>query len=182
RIFGELDDVDLLAAELADDGLDSRAPHADAGADRIHVALARVDRDLGAIARFADRAANHHGAVVDFRHFLLEQLDEERGIRARQDDLRPLRVLRHGLDDGAHAVADGVVLRARLLLARNLRLDAADFGDDVAALEALDHRVDDLADPLAELAVDLLALGLAHPLGDDLLGRLRGNPAELLGL
>ena len=87
----------------------------------------------------------------------------------------------HGLDHGAHAVADGVVLGARLFLARNLRFDAADFRDDVAALEALDDGVDDLADPLAELAVNLLALGLAHALGDDLLGGLRRDAAELLG-
>ncbi len=181
RVLGPLDDVDLLAAQLADDGLHARAAHADAGADRIDVALAREDRDLGAVARLADGAANHHRAVVDLRHFLLEQLDEQRRIGARQDDLRALGVLRDRLDDGAHAVADGVVLRARLFLARNLRFDAADFRDDVAALEALDHRVDDLADALAELAVDLLALGLAHALGDDLLGGLRGDAAELLG-
>src|SRR5262249_25519406 len=82
----------------------------------------------------------------------------------------------------AHAVADRVVFRARLFLARDLGLDTADFRDDVAALEALDHRVDDLANPLAELAVDLLALGLADPLRDHLLGRLRRDAAELLGL
>ena len=34
------DDVDLLAAELADDRLDARSLHADARADRIDVALA----------------------------------------------------------------------------------------------------------------------------------------------
>ena len=146
RIFRPLDDVDLLAAQLADDGLHARAAHADAGADRVDVALAREDGDLGAVAGLADRAADHHGAVVDLRHFLLEELDEQRRIGARQNDLRALGVLRHGLDDGAHAVADRVVLGARLFLARDLRLDAADFRDDVAALEALDRRVDDFAD------------------------------------
>ena len=127
------------------------------------------------------RAANHDGAVVDFRHFLFEELDEQRRIGARQDDLRALGVAVDGLDDRAHAVADGVVLRARLFLARNLALDAADFRDDVAALEALDRGVHDFADALAELAVNLLALGFAHALGDDLLGRLRRDAAELLG-
>src|SRR5262249_58725946 len=62
RILRPFDDVDLLAAQLADDGLDAGALHADAGADRIDVALARVDRDLGAVAGFADRAADHHRA------------------------------------------------------------------------------------------------------------------------
>ena len=31
-----------------------------------------------------------HRAVVDFRNFLLEQLDQQRRVGARQDDLRPL--------------------------------------------------------------------------------------------
>jgi hypothetical protein len=46
RVLRKLDDVDLLAAQLADDRLHARALHADAGADRIDVALAREHRDL----------------------------------------------------------------------------------------------------------------------------------------
>jgi hypothetical protein len=42
---------------------------------------------------FADGAANLHRPVVDLGHFLLEQLDEQRRIGARQDDLRSLRRL-----------------------------------------------------------------------------------------
>ena len=180
RILRPFDDVDLLAAQLADDRLHARALHADAGADRIDVALARVDRDLGAIAGLADRAADHHGAVVDLRHFLLEQLDQQGRIGARQHDLRPLGAAVDAADDGADAVADGVVLRARLFLARQLRLDAAELHDDVAVLEALDHAVDDFADALAVLGVDVLALGLADLLEDHLLGGLRGDAAEVL--
>ena len=40
EVVAVLDDVDLLAAQLADDRLHARALHADAGADRIDVALA----------------------------------------------------------------------------------------------------------------------------------------------
>ena len=40
RVVAPLDDVDLLAAQLADDGLHARALHADAGADRVDVLLA----------------------------------------------------------------------------------------------------------------------------------------------
>ena len=181
RILRPFDDVDLLAAQLADDRLDARALHADAGADRVDVALARVDRHLGAIARLAHRAANHHGAVVDLRHFLLEQLDQQRRIRARQHDLRSLGAAVDAADHRADAVADGVVLRARLFLARQLRLDAAELHDDVAVLEPLDDAVDDLADALAVLGVDVLALGLADLLEDHLLGGLRRDPPEVLG-
>src|SRR5262249_41898334 len=150
------DDVDLLTAQLADDRLDARAFHADAGADRIHVPLARVDGDLGAIARFAHRAADHDGAVVNLRHFLFEQLDQQRRVRARQHDLRPLDVPVHGLDHGPDAVADVVVFGARLFLAGQRRLDAADFGDDVAGLEALDGAGDDFADALVVFLVDVV--------------------------
>jgi hypothetical protein len=54
----------------------------------IDVALARVDRDLGAVARLAHGAADDDGAVVDLRHFLLEELDEQGRVGPRQDDLR----------------------------------------------------------------------------------------------
>ena len=41
RVVVPLHDVDLLAAQLADDGLHARALHAHAGAHRVHVLLAR---------------------------------------------------------------------------------------------------------------------------------------------
>ena len=40
RVVGEFDDVDLFAAQLADDGLHAHALHAHAGAHAIHVAVA----------------------------------------------------------------------------------------------------------------------------------------------
>src|SRR2546428_262773 len=181
RIFRPFDDVDFFATELADDRLDTRTLHADARANRIDVALARVDGDLRAIARFAHRAANHHRAVVNLGHLLLEQLDEQRRIGTRQNDLRSLGAAVHALDDGAHAVAGCIAFGARLFLARQHRLDAADLQDDVAVLEALDRPVDDLADPLVVLGEDVLALGLADLLKDHLLGRLRGNAAQHFG-
>src|SRR5262249_33192215 len=137
----------------------------------VDVALARIDGDLGAIARLADGAANHHGAVVNLGYFLFKQLDEERWIGARQHDLRPLRAAVDALDDGADPLARRVALRARLLLARQHRLDATDLDDQVAALEALHGAVDDLADPLVVLGEDVLALGFANLLEDHLLGR-----------
>ena len=106
---------------------------------------------------------------------------EQRRIGARQHDLRALGAAVHAADDRADAVADRVVLRARLFLARQLRLDAAQLHDDVAVLEPLDDAVDDLADALAVLGVDVLALGLAHLLEDHLLGGLRRDAAEIFG-
>ena len=48
-----------------------------------------TSRDPG----FAHRAADHDGAVVDLRHFLLEQLDEQRRIGARSTICGPLALL-----------------------------------------------------------------------------------------
>ena len=90
-------------------------------------------------------------------------------------DLRALGVLVDRLDDRAQAIADVVVLGARLLAAGQHRLDAADLGDDVAGLEALDRCGHHLADALAVLLVDLLALGFARLLRQHLLDRLRGD-------
>src|SRR5262249_48060631 len=162
------------------DRLHARALHPDARADRIDVALAREDRYLGAVPSLAHGAADRDRAVVDLGHFLLEQLDEQRRIRARQHDLRALGAAVHALDDGAHAVAGVVAFGARLFLARNDGLVAADLHDDVAVLETLDRRVLHLAHAQAELRVDVLALCLADLLENDLLGGLRGDAAEHL--
>src|SRR4029079_13111332 len=84
-VFRPLDDVDLFTAEFPDDRLDARTLHPDAGPDGIDVALARIDCDLGAIAGFPHGAADHNGAVVNFRYFLLEQFDQQGRVGARQD-------------------------------------------------------------------------------------------------
>src|SRR4030095_9565671 len=178
RIFRPFHDVDLFAAELADDGLDARALHSHAGADRIDAAVPRINRTLCATARLAHRAANHHRAVVDLGNLLLEQLDQQRRVGAREHDLRPLGAAIDALDHRPDAVGRRVALGARLFLPRQLRLDAADLQDDVAVLEPLHGPVHDLADPLAVLGGDVFALGFADLLEDHLLGGLRPAAPE----
>ena len=73
RIVTKFNDVDLLAAQLADDGLHAHALHSDASANTIDVAVTARHGDLGALAGFARAALDHHGVVVDLRHFLFEQ-------------------------------------------------------------------------------------------------------------
>ena len=88
----------------------------------------------------------------------------------------------HVDDDGLDAVALRVALGARLLAARDDPLGlAVEVDDHVAALEALDVAVFELAELVDEFVVDLLALGLADLLIEDLLGRLRGDAAEVFG-
>ena len=84
-------------------------------------------------------------------------------------------------EDAAHALALRVALRARLVLARDRRLRAAEVDDHVAALEPLDRARDELAELREVLVVDVVALGLADLLVEDLLGALGGDAAEALG-
>src|SRR5690606_34645108 len=79
----------------------------------------------------------------------------------------------------AVAIAEG--LARQQLVAAHDRLATAEIDDDVAIFDALDDAVDDLADAVAIFLVLALALGVAHLLDDDLLGRLRGDAAEIDG-
>ena len=60
-------------------------------------------------------------------------------------------------------------------------LDAAELDVDVAVLEPLDDAADHVANPLAVLGMDVLALRLADLLENHLLGGLRGDPPEVFG-
>ena len=73
-LVAELDDVDLFAAQFADDGLHAHAFHAHAGAHRIHVLVAALHGDLGALAGFARNGADDHGVVVNLRNLRLEEV------------------------------------------------------------------------------------------------------------
>ncbi len=84
-----------------------------------------------------------------------------------------------------HDVGDDSVTRperlARHLVAhREHRFGASEIDDDVAALEPPDDPRNELALAVLVLIEDVVALGLAHPLQDDLLGGLGGDPAEPL--
>ncbi len=147
----------------------------------IDAAVVGDDGDLGARARIARDRADLDDAVVDFRHFLREQLGHELRMGARQEDLRAAHFLAHVVDVGAHALALAEALARQQLVAAQDRLGAAEIDDDVAELDALDEAVDDLADAVLELVELALALGVAHLLHDDLLGRLRGDAAEIDG-
>ena len=182
KVAGSLrprNDVDLLALQLADHRLDAAAAHADAGADRIDRAVAGDHGDLGARARIAGDRLDLDDAVVDLRHFHGEQLRHELRMGARQEDLRAALLAAHVVDIGADAVAILEVLARDQLVAADDRLAAAEVDDDVAVFDALDGAVDDLADAVLVFVELAVALGLAHLLHDHLLGRLRGDAAEI---
>jgi hypothetical protein len=75
-----------------------------------------------------------------------------------------------------------VALAVDLLGARQQRLDAlAQLHERVAVVGLLHDAGDQLADAVAVLLEHHVALGLADALQDDLLGRLRGDAAEVVG-
>ena len=178
QVIAVLDDVDLLAAQLANDGLYPGALHADAGADRIDVALATDDRDLGPLTRRTNGCLDLYSAVVDLGHLHLEELDKQSGIGAGEDHLRPLRLLMDFDDDGANPFALTVALMAGLFAAWNDGFGSTKIDDDVAALESFDRTVDHLPDTIDELVVDLFPFGFPNPLIENLFGRLSRDPTE----
>ena len=80
RLLGKLDDIDLFAAQFADNRLHPHTLHADARADAIHVAIAAGDGNLGALAGFARATLDHHGAIVNFRNFRSNRRFDQLGI------------------------------------------------------------------------------------------------------
>ena len=118
-------------------------------------------------------------AVGDLGHLELEQPLDEPGMRAAHDDLRALRRLAH-LDD--------VRLDARPGSGRSYgtcsacgssAFDSTEVEQGVAAVVLLDDAGDDVAFAAGVLLVLLLAVDLPQALGHHLLGRLRGDAAEV---
>ena len=141
-----------------------------------------IDRDLRAVAGLAGDADDLDQLVGDLGHLELEQLLDQLRAAARDDDARALAlggdVGDHGLDP--HAVV--VALVVDLLGARQQRLDPlAQLDQRVAVVGLLDDPGDQLADAVLVLLEHHLALGLADPLQDHLLGGLGGDPAEVVG-
>src|SRR5439155_12517015 len=141
---GELDDVDLFAAQLADDGLDVHSLHADAGADGVDVLVAGHDGDLGALTGLAGDGADGDGAVVDLGDLGLEEVLHETRRGAGDDDLRALGGAVDAEQNNADTLADGELLEAGLLALGHAGLGFAEVEDDVHGFEALDGRVEDL--------------------------------------
>src|SRR6516165_6469071 len=171
------DDVDLLALQLVDHGLHARTAHADAGADRINRRIPGNHRDFRARTRVARHCLHLHDAVVDFRHFLREQLGHELWMRAREKYLRPARLAAYVVDESADAVAVAERFSRQHFVSAHDRLAAAEIDDHVAVFDPLDDTVDDIGNAVLVLLILPVALGLAHLLHDHLLRRLGGDAA-----
>ena len=181
RIGRPLNDVDLLALELADDRLHAGAAHADAGADGIDAAVVGMNGDLGAAAGVAGHGVDLDDAVVDLRHFLGEELGHEVRVGAGHEDLRPARFAPDVVDVGAHAVAVAEGFARQQVFAADHRLGPAQVDGEPAILGALDEAVRNLLHAILVFLVLTRPLGLANLLDDHLLRRLRRDAAEVDG-
>ncbi len=81
-------DVNLLALQFLHHRLDAAAAHADTSADRVDRLVAADNRHLGAAARIARHRFNLDDAVIDFRHFLREELGKKPGCVRERENLR----------------------------------------------------------------------------------------------
>ena len=177
-LFAVRNDVDLFAAELANDRLHPHTLHAHTCAHGIHVLVAARHGHLGALARLPRRKTNLHGTVVDLRHFHFEQALHQASVRARNDHLRPLRGPIHHLDHHAQSLSYVVSFQFGLLALRQPRFRPPHIHDQVRAFGALhDHR-HQLAHPRVIFVENRVALGLAHLLQNHLLRRLRRNASQ----
>ena len=176
-LFRELDDVDLFAAKLADDGLHAHALHADAGADRVDILVAGHDGDLGALTGFAGDGADGDGAVVDLRDFALEEVLDEAGAARETMTCGPL----------AARSTRSRTTRTRSPTENCSRRDCSRLGMRASALprskmtsmgsRRLTVALRTSPGAVVVLEEDGVALGFANLLEDDLLGHLGGDAA-----
>src|SRR5207253_3609589 len=116
------DHVDLLAAELGNDGLDAGTALADRRPDRIEAVLSAGYGDLRPTARLASDRLDLHCPRVDLRDLELEQPLEETLVGPADVDLRTLRRAPYLEDERLDVLPDPVVLDGRLLGRRKDRL------------------------------------------------------------
>ena len=164
--------------QLVDDRADSRAAGADARADRIDAVLRGVDGQLRAGACLAGDGLDLDEAGGDLRNLKLKQALDKAGVRPGYNDLRAFCRAADLHDIDADEVALVVILRADLL-------GCGEHGVGHVVGRRLDaqHRAgEDLMLLGREGVEDHAALCFADTLDDDLLGRLRGDTAEVLRL
>ena len=135
--------------------------------------------NLCTTARIAGCGLDFDDAIVNFRHFLREQLFHEFGMRAGQENLRPTVLALNLQDDSANTLTDTGCFTRDLLVTADNTLGAAKVDNHMAELNRLDHTSDDLSAAILELLKLALTLSIADLLENDLLGRLRINTAQL---
>src|SRR5690606_31345823 len=115
--------------------------------------------------------------------FRSEQAPQEVAMRAAHGDLRAAVGAADLEDVSSNALSYLILFVWQLLTSRKQRLGLAETEANRAALRVngADGAHHDLAFPSGEIGVELIPLGLADPLQDHLLRRLRGDSAKIFG-
>ena len=180
RVLAPGHDVDLLAPQLPDDGLDAGALDPNARADRVDLVVVADHGDLGAGAGLARDSLDLDDLLRHLRHLGLEEAAQEFRMRPRQDDLRAARELVDRDDVGLDVVALVVAVARDLLARRKDRLRAVELHVDVPTIDLLHRPAHHLPHAVVIVLVDPLALRLADPLHEHLLGRGDRVSAQVL--
>ncbi len=131
------------------------------------------------MARFANDALDLDDAVADLGHFQREEFLHQIRVRPRTNDQDLLALLLNLHDVRAEAVSGAVLLAEHLFLLGRYRLGATQVNDDRALFETQHGSGHQRVDFGFVLTENHVAFGFSDPLDHDLLGRLRGNAAEL---
>ncbi len=175
-----LDDVDLLATQFLHHLAYARPAGSHAGTDGVDIHVVGEDRDLGPVTGLAGDGADLDDAVDQLGHLELEERPDELGVAAAHDDLGTLALAAHLEDVGLDPVAALEALVGDALRGRHDRLGIAEIEHRIAMIAALHDAGDEVALPAFVQVVDLLALGIAQTLHDDLLGGRRGDATEVV--
>ena len=98
KVFGERDDVDLLATELVDHLTDASTSCAHTGSNRIDVGVVGPHSDLGAVSGLTGTRLDLDDAIGNLGDLKLKQALDEPGVGSAHNDLRALWRAAH-LDD-----------------------------------------------------------------------------------
>ena len=137
------------------------------------------DGNLGPVARFANDVHNLDHLIRDLRHFQGEEGFDEQRAGAREGDLDPAGVLLDVLDEDLNALADAKLLPGRLVAAGEDSLNFSEVDDQVGPLGSLDDACDEQTQLFFVLVVDLVALGFADLLEQDLFPGHRSDATEI---
>ena len=176
-----LDDVHLLAAQFVHHLADPGPAGAHAGTLRIDGGVVADDRDLRSVTRFTSDGDDLDGAVDQLGNFEFEQSTDQVRVAARNDDLGAFALASHFDDHALDPVAALQALVGDSFGSGDDRLGVAQVEDRVAVVDLLHDAGDEVTFPSFVDVEDLLPLGLAQTLGDDLLGGLGSDPTEVVG-
>src|SRR5690554_6324322 len=129
---------------------------------------------------FAGDGDDLDGAVGEFGDLELEQSADKIRMAARDDDLGALGVAAYFDDQSLDPIAPLEPLVGNALRTGHDRLGVTQVEDGETVVYLLDDAGYEIALPTLVEVEDLFALDVAQPLLDHLLGRLGGDPAEIV--